>query len=686
MTLGNNSSGSPSCRYLSANSGSTEASNDDFSVLPIYAGFADGTELNVLANDVDLEGDNQQVISVDGQTISGDGEVNSITTANGFKVWRNESGTLQVSALLEQPEGSYSLDYTVQDDGEPSAQATATITLEVVKAVAMIAGASHTGSAFQIDHTGSVGSFVQLAVDSNGDSTYDLFSAVSPLGTLLQIAEPFTPGSIVRLQVFADAGGTIVLAEAQKALPANTIIIAEAAPDQPIIWSLSDDSDPASSDASYLPGGDVISLSMAIVGGGNAGTYNLPVAAGFASIDISGLPAGLQAILSNAGNVITANSLADLFNAEITSIQINFGIAHHYSDGSSTQLDLEDIYALDPVKLFDSADLTLFDKVEGVASGKIDEFKLSWANFGIWPFNGSNMLNGITVDTYERPANGDPDILLSAGITATIVSDPGNGTVTISTPGFNTQAVTAGNEKILVIDELVLAKSTGGDMTVNTTAELWVSQYIAVELVVGSSISNAIFIRNYNQTIYLTSHSGVFDYTSVRLFKGDDSGTLLYDNPVLAPTSIASVAYPSPYNNVGRAEAQIVYKNLKSWAHGYKENMDMDIVSLLFTSRVGNTFQVCVLTKTLVGGALDVTGNANYYAINEDNGDVLASGSFTDTQLNSPTSSAEIRTDLNFSFTAPKGARVKIGIAALRSGYAGPEAVHMGSETQLVVF
>jgi len=55
--------------------------------------------------------------------------------------------------------------------------------------------------------------------------------------------------------------------------------------------------------------------------------------------------------------------------------------------------------------------------------------------------------------------------------------------------------------------------------------------------------------------------------------------------------------------------------------------------------------------------------------------------------LNSITTDNDLHhTGLNFLFTAPKGAKIKILITSVRSDYGGAEPVHMGQEIQMVAF
>jgi len=627
MNQGSNPFASPACQYLSAKAGSTGAEDDDFSLSPIYSGFIEGTEFDVLANDTDLEGDSQKVALVDGQAITGDGEVNSITTSNGFKVWRNLSGTIQVSTLIAQPEGEYSFEYTVEDDSDAAAQATATITVSVVKPVAIIVSASHTGSAFQIDQTGSFGPFAQLSVDSDGNSTYDLFSAVLPIGSLFQLTEPFTPGSIIRLQVFADAGGTMVLAEAEKALPTNTIIVDEGTPAQPISWTFSDDSNPPSFDAGYIGAGDVVTLSMEIIGGSDAGTYTLPVAAGFASIDISGLPAGLQAIFSNAANVITATSLIGLLGAEIVDVIMQFNITHNYTGGGTVLVEREDSYYPDPAKLYDDADVTVSDLVEGQRSGELDEFKITWSKFGTWPFNDSTMIESATYQLVESPSNGDPNIISGPYPLSATITDPGTGTVTFDTSSLQAfNSTEPGNGLSIRINQLILKSSAGDGIAVNSIIDIPLNQFlIARGYLQGSMGKGKISDNEGNGGLY----SYARNYINAKLFKGDENGTNFYDEAIL-PASY--VTYPAPYDNLCHGEFTLSYRNLKTWTIGLMEQYVLDSIGLRFASRVGNTFEMYLYTSSAMG-PLNITGNVNYSVINADTSDVLASGFYTDTQF-----------------------------------------------------
>ncbi len=483
---------------------------------------------------------------------------------------------------------------------------------------------------------------------------------------------------------FSGAGGTDLLTETEKALPENTVIISDGGPNDPISWAFSDESDPASVDPSYLPASDQYALNMHVIGGASAATYNLTVAPGFAEIDVSILPPALQAVFSNAGNVIAASHLIDLLNLEITEIQMQLNIIHHYADGSRVEKESLDSYFPDPEKLYSDAGTNIFDIVEGVASASLTELKLSWDNFGIYPFNGASMLAAIPkIDVLERPANGDPDILIYANFPFNISNDPGNGTVTLSKASPTTfQTAAAGNELIYRISELSLAKSVGSPYVVTTALDLRVNQYVVLQTKLQGLINDAIRMGHGGQSFYLTNHPAINAYTDINLYKGDETGTLLYNSPSALPPD---TAYPGPFNNICRGDIEIAFKSLKSWRHGFKESMQMDGVSLQFNQRAGNTFQVNVQTYNL-SGSLNISGNVDYYAINEDTSDVLASGSFTAAQVNSPTGSFKDRTELNFSFTAPIAAKVKVGIACVRSDYGGAEAVHMGEEIQLVVF
>ncbi len=661
----------------------TDAVDDDFSAVAIYAGSPSGSELDVLANDIDT--DNLQVISVDGQPILGDGIINAITTADGIAVWRNVSGTLQVSAPIEQLPGIYSFDYTIEDDGVPAAQDTANVGIEVIAAEAFIASAIHTGSAFRIDHTGSVGPYVQLAIDTDGDSTYDIFSAVVPSSSpWVEATAPLLAGSVAKLSVFGDAGGTILLAETVKAYPENTVIINDGGANDPVSWTFSDESDPETYDPGYLPGSDEYVLNMHVVGGAYAATYNLYIDPGFAAIDVAILPAALQAIFSNVGDTITASSLIDILQAEITEIRMQVNIIHHYADGSTVDIETNDSYFPDPEKLYSDAGVSIFDIVEGVASGSLTEMKLSWDNFGIYPFNGASMFAAAPkVDILERPSNGDPDILLVSNFPFSISSDPGNGTVTLSKASptiFHTAS--AGNELIYRVRELSLAKSVGGPYVVTTALDFRVNQYIVLQTKLQGLIDNKIRMARGSQSFYLIDHPATNVYADINLYKGDETGTLLYNSPSTLPPD---TVYPTPYNNICRGDMELAFRSLRAWRHGFKENLQMDGVSLQFNQRVGNAFQVNVQTFNLMG-ALNIVGNVDYYAINEDTLDVLASGFFTAADVNTPTGSVQDRTELNFSFTAPIGAKVKVGITCVRSDYAGAESVHMGEEIQLVVF
>ncbi len=664
----------------------TDAVDDTFSAVAIYAGNPAGSELDVLSNDNDLDGDLQQVVEVDGQAILGDGPGYAITTASGLAVWRNVSGTLQASAPAEQANGQYAFAYTIQDDGLPPVGDTATISISVITPDALIASAIHTGTAYRIDPAGSTGPYIQLAIDTDGDATFDLFSAIVPISTpYIEISAAFTSGSIAKLSVFSDAAGSVLLAEAEKAYPGNTVVIGEAGVSDPISWTFSDNSSPSTYDPGYLPASDQYIINMHIVGGAYEATYNLYVDPSFAAIDVAILPPALQAIFSNVGDTIYASSLLDLLNAEISEIQVQVNIIHHYADGSVVNIETMDVYEPDPSRLYEDADLTFLDIVESNQSGTLTEFKISWDKFGIAPFNGSAMLAAIPVmDVYERPSNGDPDILIALNQPLAIASDTGTGTVTITRTGGigrrNTSV--AGNELIYRLRELSLAKSAGDPCVVATDVEFRVNQYaIAQAYLIGQS-GNTIQMSKNSSGGPLASHPDYTNYVDVNLYKGDESGTLLYHSTsALGPNT----TYPSPYNAIVRQDFIIAYMGLKSWMHGYKQSNEVDVILVNLDGRVGNTFSAHLQTKTVTGG-LNVTGNVDYYVINEDTAEVITSGFFTAAQINSPADSYEERTDLAFSFTAPIGAKITVGLTAVRSDYGGPETVHMGGELQLLVF